>query len=117
MIKHYAMIPINRKYVDGKRVVRRVLISYKKRKGNVYTGTKLISKDPYFIDPRASHQYYFADHWFRLVKDEYGDNYLLNVKRPYEYERDNFLDPAIEFEAKTDQEAEKYFLQRGDIEK
>ena len=77
----YAMIPINCKYDEEDRIhVRRVLISYKRRKvtskeffGNVYDhveyrGTKLEAIDPYFLSSKRTHTYEFKDRYYRLVK-------------------------------------------------
>lgn len=111
----YAMIPINRRYENGVRIVRRVLISYIKKFNNEYIGTKLIEKDPYFKDPKSSHQYEFKDNCFRLIKDDYGGNYLLNKFRPYVRSRLEFIDDAIEFKAKSDKEAISIFNSRGGI--
>lgn len=112
----FAMIPINRRYTDGKRIVRRILISYtRKIKGGFYKGTKVVETDPYFKNPESSQQYVFEDTCFYLVKDKYEDfiqDTLLNVKRPYQYDAGKLFETAIEFEAKDLQEAIERFNNR-----
>ena len=114
-MKKYSMIPINRRYDnEGKRIVRRVLISYTKKDSNgVYLHSKIIEKDPYFKDINSSHQYLFEDDGFRLVHDDYGDNYLLEQKRPYEYSAGDLFEKSYEFTAENDEQAIKLFNERG----
>lgn len=111
-MKKYAMVPINRRYENGKRIVRRVLISYSRKANGVYQKVKLLAKHPYFDNPMSSQQYVFTDKYFYLVSDAYNDSQqqsLLNVKRKYEYNPGLLLDVAIEFEARSDSEAIKIF--------
>ena len=112
----YAMIPINRKY-DSRwnRLVRRILISYTKKVDGVYTGCKVIAKDPYFDNPNSSQQYVFEDNQFYLIKDAYEDviqQDLINVKRNYEYDSGLLSDTAIEFNSSSDALAIKKFNNR-----
>lgn len=110
MKKKYAIIPINRRIKDdGSRDVRCVLISYKKSKRGVYVNTRLVEKDDYFKNREASHVYSFDDDGFVLVRDRYGDNWLLNQKRPYKVHEGNLIESSIEFKAKNDEDAIKTF--------
>lgn len=112
---NYAMIPINRRYNDNdERVVRRVLISYKKCTDGIYQGTKIIEKDPYFYDKNASHQYLFTDTSYSCISDAYGWD-AENVEHPYEYDAGRLYEKAIEFEADSDEEAIKMFNNRSEI--
>lgn len=119
MIK-YSMVPINRRYTgDGKRTVRRILISYKKRGfGGVYKGVRLVAFDPYFLDPKSSQKYKFDDKYFYLVSDAYQDSVqssLVSVKRPYQFNSGMLLETAIEFEAENDDAAIKIFEGRDEL--
>lgn len=113
-MKKFAMIPINRRYdEEDHRIVRRVLISYENKDDQgVYQNTKLIETDPYFKDPNASHRYIFTDHCFELIYDASGENYKLDMPQPYQYKRELFLDPAIEFEAASQPDAIDQFNNR-----
>ena len=117
MLKKYAMVPINRRYDnEGNRIVRRILISYKKRVEGIYKGTKVLELDPYFKDENSSQQYVFENKCFYLVKDHYNDpiqDTLLLVKRPYEYDAGRLTEKSIEFKAESDDEAIKLFNERG----
>lgn len=118
-MNNYAMIPINRRIADdGRRIVRRVLISFNYIEEGVYKATKLIAKDPYFENPNSSQQYVFTDTEFWLVKDGYSNEIqstLINVKRPYEWDAGRLIEKAIEFCAESDEEAIKQFRERGEI--
>lgn len=111
----YALIPINRRIAeDGTRIVRRVLISYKRKtKKGIYKGTKLIEVDPYFNNPKSSQQYVFTDKYFYLVSNAYWDNALQNslkdIRRPYKYDAGLLKEKAIEFEAPSNFHAIKMF--------
>lgn len=116
----YAMIPINRRYNDdGRRVVRRVLISYKyKTLNGEYKDTKIIEKDPYFKDPNSSQQYVFENNYFIHTEDRYnlGDQKcLLNTKRSYMFNEGLLDNNAIEFTAKTEEEAIEKFNNREEL--
>ncbi len=116
---NYAMIPINRRIsIDGKRIVRRVLISFNYIEWGQYKGTKLIAKDPYFENPNSSQQYVFTDTEFYLVKDGYDNpiqSSLINKKRHYEFDAGKLEETAIEFCANSDEEAINIFNNREDI--
>lgn len=114
----FAMIPINRRYNGDKRIVRRILISYDKKVRGVYKGTKVIELDPYFKNPESSQQYVFESDCFYLVKDKYEDfiqDTLLNIKRPYEYDAGRLIEKAIEFEADTEEDAKDVFNHREEL--
>lgn len=119
-MKKYAAIPINRRLVEiseGKyaRVVRYILISYKRKKRNAkgtYVGTKPIDFDPYFNEEMSSQKYIFGDDYFMLVSDGHNNlhqSLFLNVKRPYEYDADRLIEHAYEFTAPTDFDAIEWF--------
>lgn len=115
----YAMIPINRRYNDkNERVVRRILISYKtKNKNGIYEKCSVIAKDPYFLDKNSSHQYQFDNDSFYLIKDIYEgkENFLLGVRRPYQFNEGYLAETAIEFTSRNILEAIKRFNDREEI--
>lgn len=116
----FAMIPINRRYNEEmKRIVRRVLISYKYKtlKGK-YKGTKIIEKDPYFKDPNSSQQYLFKDKYFIHLTDAYNDELqqeVMNNKRFYMENEGLLFENAIEFEAANLEEAIEMFNNRVEL--
>lgn len=126
-MKKYAMIPINRKYDEDNTLhIRRVLISYEKKKKkslhgmpiSYFEGTKLIEVDDYFKE-NHSHTYKFTDTTYTLVdcdaesKKLYGD--MLSEPRKYHAFEGSTIYGAILFKASSDQEAIKKFKERGDI--
>ena len=114
----YAMIPINRRYIADKRIVRRILISYDKKVKGVYKGTRVVELDPYFKNPESSQQYVFESDYFYLVKDGHDDpiqRSLLNTTRPYEYDAGRLYEKAIEFKADSDEKAIKIFNEREEL--
>ena len=123
MAKKYAMVAINTKRQDDGVHMRRVLVSYAfkitKNKITTYYGTKLVSVDPYFSKPTATHKYTLKDKYYKLDKVEsdtgleflYSFNPKMYKKRRYH----SIGKSAIEFTASSKQVAVHKFKMRKEL--
>jgi len=127
----YVMLSINGKEVDGDIYVRRVLLEYKNKdfevsKGGTpvcfYKGTRFVEKDNYFRDVSKNNQYEFHDDHYTLTKTNYAHNrFLEGEQRQYHSFAFDTDDPyykalgPIEFEADSDEEAIKKFVERDEL--
>ena len=135
-MRKYAMIPICFKEDENRNlIVRRVLISYRYKTHKkvlnttmaVYHGTKIIAKDAYFLNERASHKYTFSNRYY-VLKEVNNDNAFLSswkglvfTKRRYHgfdkpYSNCTGVYPTvIEFKARNNQEATDTFNTREEL--
>ena len=118
----YAMIPINRKITDDNELlIRRVLISYqKKKKKSLYgmpvtyfEGSKLIDTDDYFKQ-NNSHKYEFTDEGYKLITcdSESKKIYPESLFEFRKYHCSTGVFSAILIKANSDAEAIKMFKER-----
>lgn len=128
-LQKYAMVVINMKHCDGKKYVRRVLISYKKKKRSQeankrcdYLGTKIIATDLYFTDADSSHKYLFEDDGYIFLKAtpayEFVDKKYekqFYMKRPYHYYLDDKEIKPVEFLSFSPEQAISKFLSRKEL--
>lgn len=123
MKKKYAMVVINTKRQDDGVHIRRVLISYAfkitKNKITTYYGTKLVSVDPYFSQPAATHKYTFKNTYYKLDKVESNDDlafiYTYNSKMYKKRRYHSLGKSAIEFTALSKQVAVHKFKVRKEL--
>ena len=123
MTKKYAMVAINTKRQDDGVHTRRVLLSYAfkitKNKITTYYGTKLVSVDPYFSQPTATHKYTFKNTYYKLDKVEQNDDlaFIYNYNpRIYKKRKYHSLGKsAIEFTAPSKQIAVHKFKVRKEL--
>ena len=92
----YAIVPINMKQIDDNLFIRCVLISYKRLKGNIYEGTKVLDCSPYFKDSSKALQYKFEDDGYTLIMDGHGNSDSLRmIKRPYHLHSSSIVDERL----------------------
>ena len=123
MTKKYTMVAINTKRQDDGVHTRRVLVSYAfkitRNKVTTYYGTKLVSVDPYFSKPTATHKYTFKNTYYKLDKVE-SDNglellYSFNPKMYKKRRYHSLGKSAIEFTAPSKQVAVHKFKVRKEL--
>lgn len=126
MTRKYAMIPICCSYKEDGIHIRRVLIRYlfktTKDKISTYHFTRIIAVDDYFKKDTSSHQYVFADRYYKLLRVKDNDNAFMydsamyQKKKYHSYENTEYKTiNAIEFKAKTAYDAIKELKGRNEL--
>lgn len=136
-MKTYAAVPINIKDMDDGTHVRRVLISFEDVRSEefhgwpmeVFYGTKLLAKDPYFETEKSTHKYILEDDGYTLVTVQNNPNgklyeeakeiynkrryhvYLAPVANPLTSEQRHLC----KIQANSEEEAIKKFHEREEL--